>query len=252
MRLIPLIASLFFLPLPLIAAPSNDNFASRTSLAGSSQTIDDADSIDATVEDDENTQNDYFGATVWWSWISPVTGWARVDTKGSSFDTVIQISTGTTLATQTYLGFNHLSPDPALVKSSVTFLATAGTTYNIAVGGCELELCDSDNGDIILHIVTGTEATPAFFPVTLTLSPPLVDVTNGDASVTAAFTIQSASGSGTGSAGIGWENNPGNGSYTDNLAAWDTTRPQSGSPQVAFGMSVTCPLVLHLLRMASV
>ena len=235
MRLLLLVPALT-LTLPLIAAPVNDNFAARTSLAGSLQTIV-AHSIDATVEADENTQNGYFGATVWWSWISPVTGWARVDTKGSSFDTVLQISTGTTLATQTYLGFNHLSPDPALVKSSVTFPVTAGTTYNIAVGGCEL--CDSNNGDITLHIATGTEATPAFFPVTLTLSPPLVDVTGGDASVTAAFTIQAASGSGTGRAGIGfgWENNAGYESYTGNPAAWDTCLPQSGSPRVVFPVS---------------
>jgi len=237
MRLIPHIASPFLLMLPLLAAPPNDNFAARISLAGSSLT-EIGDSIDATVEASENTQIGFFGATSWWSWIAPATGWARVDTKGSSFDTVMQISTGPTLAAQTYIGFNRQSPDPALgAASSVTFLATAGTVYNIAVGG--FDFFGAENGNITLHIATGTVATPAFFPATLTLAPPSVDVTNGDSSVTAAFTVQAASGSGTGTAGIGfgWENSSGNGPYTGTPAVWDTSLPQSGSPQVAFPVS---------------
>lgn len=234
MRLIPPIAFLFLLPLSLIAAPPNDNFASPISLAGSSQTIV-ADSIDATVEAGENTQDGFFGATVWWSWLCPLNGWARVDTAGSSFDTVMQVSTGSTLATQTYLGFNRQSPDPVLgAASSVTFQVTAGTTYNIAVGG--YNFFGAENGNLTLHITTGTATTPAFFPVAQTLTPASVDVTNAPANVTAAFTIQAASGSGTGTAGIGfgWENSFGNGSYTGTPAAWDTSLPQSGSPRVDF------------------
>ena len=177
MRLISLTASLFLPPLPLIAGPVNDNFAARISLAGSSLTVI-GDSIDATLEAGENSQNFYFGATSWWSWIAPVTGWARVDTKGSSFDTVMQISTGTTLAAQTYIGFNRQSPDPELgAASSVTFPATAGTVYNIVVGG--YDDFGADNGNITLHIATGTDATPAFFPATLTLTPASVEVRMG-------------------------------------------------------------------------
>ncbi len=237
MRLPCLFVFAFILPLPLSAAPPvNDNFAARIPLVGNSQTVNGS-SVEATLEAGENSQNSYFGATVWWSWLPTVTGWARVDTAGSSFDTVMQISTGTTLATQTYAGFNRQSPIPALgFASSVTFMATAGTIYNIAVGGWDF--FGAEDGDITMHIVTGTAAKPAFFPAILTLTPAFVNVTNAAVNVTAAFTIQAASGNGTGIAGIGfgWENSFGNGPYKGTPANWDTSRPQSGSPQVAFSV----------------
>ena len=233
MRLLTLLALLLPLSLPA-APPPNNNFAARTSLAGSGLTVPGS-NVEATVEAGENTQNFYIGSTVWWSWLAPVTGWARVDTGGSSFDTVLQISTGSTLATQTYLGFNVQSPDPTLgFASSVTFQVTAGTTYNIAVGGCSF--CDFETGDITMHIATGTAVTPAFFPASLSLTPSSVNVTTAPANVTAAFTIQAATGTGTGTAGIGfgWESTGGNGRYTGMPANWNTSLPQSGSPQVPF------------------
>ncbi len=237
MRLSCLPAFAFILPLPLSAAPPvNDDFAARIPLAGNSQTVIGS-SVEATLEAGENSQNSYFGATVWWSWAAPVTGWARVDTAGSSYDTVMQISTGTTLATQTYIGFNRQSPLPAPgFASSVTFMATAGTSYNIAVGGWDF--FGAEDGDITMHIVTGNAARPAYFPAILTLTPAYANVTDAAVEVSADFTIQAASGSGSGIAGIGfgWENSFGNGRYKGTPANWDTSLPQSGSPRVSFSV----------------
>ena len=159
-----------------IAAPVNDNFAARLSLAGSSASATGTNEA-ATVEAGEDTRLGLFGATVWWSWVAPASGWARVDTGGSTFDTVLQISTGATVGTQTPQGFNDQSPDFSMVDaSSVTFMVTAGTVYNIAVGGWDS--FGADEGDIALHITSGTAAKPAFFPATLMLTPPSADITS--------------------------------------------------------------------------
>jgi hypothetical protein len=160
-----------------------------------------------------------------------------MDTKGSSFDTVIQISTGSTLAGQTVVAFNNEAPNHSFddYTSRVSFMAVAGTVYNIAVGGLYY-LVGAENGDVSLHIVTGTAAVPAYFPVSLSFSPPAPDVTSAAVNVTAPFVIQSSSGTGSGVAGVGfgWENTYGDGNLTGPPAFWNAALPQSGSPQLTF------------------
>jgi Peptidase C10 family/Spi protease inhibitor len=72
------------------------------------------------------------GKSVWWSWTSPGSGEATVDTLGSDFDTLLAIYTGTSIDSLTPVAGNDNSGVP---QSSVTFEAQAGTTYKIAVDG---------------------------------------------------------------------------------------------------------------------
>jgi hypothetical protein len=217
----------------LQAAPPNDNFASRISISGSSVT---GSNVDATEEAGENTRSEMFLATVWWSWQAPASEWVRVDTAGSPFDTVLQISTGTTVAGQTVVAYNDQFPgsNGTGPTSSVTFMATAGTVYNIAVGGWNF--FGAETGDITVHITRGTAAMPAYFPSSLTFSPASADVTSAPAEVTASFVIQAKGGPATGVAGVGWgwENLGGDGEFRGLPAFWNTGLPQSGSPQTAF------------------
>ncbi|HEX2749962.1 MAG TPA: hypothetical protein VHM91_18280 [Verrucomicrobiales bacterium] len=218
----------------LYAAPPNDNFSARTSVAGGSVSVTGTNE-EATEEASENTRNELFGATVWWSWQAPSSGWVQVDTKNSTFDTVLQISTGSTLAGQTMVAFNDQSPLAGGVdSSSITFMATSGTVYNIAVGGWNF--FGADTGSISLHITTGTAAAPPFFPVSLSFSPASPDVTSAPANVTAPFVIQASGANGTGVAGVGfgWEQTQGNGNLAGPAVFWNTGLPQSGSPQFAF------------------
>lgn len=228
--LIPLLSLCVIVP-AFAAPPVNDNFAARIVLTGTAVTTTGT-NVDATSEPGENLRNGLFDATVWWSWTAPASGWVRVDTEESSFDTVMQISTGATVGAQTVVAFNdqgpqRVSPD----ASSITFPATAGTAYHIAVGGWDFGIVDE--GTIALHITTGVAAAPPYAPATLTLTPATANVTSAAVPVTASFTVQAASAASHGFAGVGfgWEDNNGDGDFAGAPASWDGSSPGSAGQQ---------------------
>jgi|GEM_PF-3222193 len=238
MRPFPVFAVLLAVCIPLHAdPPANDDFASRISLAGSAVDVtEDATNFEATEEPNENTRNGYFGSTVWWSWIAPSSGWVRVDTTGSDFDTVVQISTGSTAAGQTVVAFNDQEPGGVDV-SRIHFMAVAGTVYNISVGGWDDQSgFGAYEGEIDLHIRTGSEAVPAYFPTSLTFTPAVADVTGGPVNVSAEFIIQGKTGGGSGFAGLGlgWEKPGSRREFMGRPAFWNAGVPQSGSPRISF------------------
>lgn len=118
--------------LTVSGAPANDNFASRITIpsAGGSVT---GNNTGATKETGEPNHNSAGGASVWWTWTAPVSGLAVVDTIGSSYDTLLGIYTGASVAGLTTIGTND-DVDGGR-QSRVTFNATAGTAYQIAVDG---------------------------------------------------------------------------------------------------------------------
>jgi hypothetical protein len=72
------------------------------------------------------------GASVWWTWQAPVTGWVTISTYNSTFDTVLAVYTGTQVSALTLVANNDDYGDST---SQVDFVATAGTFYRIAVDG---------------------------------------------------------------------------------------------------------------------
>lgn len=120
-----------FAPSKLIAAPVNDNFNPALVLSGSNL-LTNGNNIAATKESGEpNHGGNAGGASVWWTWTAPFTGGATVTTAGSDFNTVVGVYTGSTVSSLTTIagdGRQH-------VASSVTFKATTGVTYRIAVDG---------------------------------------------------------------------------------------------------------------------
>lgn len=77
------------------------------------------------------------GASVWWRWTAPATGAVTVSTAGSSFDTLLGVYTGTSVGGLTRVTYTQDYSDdiPSGLTSSVSFQATAGVTYRIAVDG---------------------------------------------------------------------------------------------------------------------
>ena len=92
------------------------------------------------------------GQSVWWEWISPTNGAVAISTSGSSFDTTIGVYKGTALdALQEVQSNNNNSNQAGADQTSqVTFSATLGTRYLIAVDGYY-----SDSGTIQLSIFPG-------------------------------------------------------------------------------------------------
>ena len=114
--------------------PANDNFSSATTISGASGSTSGS-SAGATMQTSEPkpSAQSNVGASVWYKWTAPSTGTATIDTTGSGFDTVLAVYTGTSLTS-----LSEVKSDDdggGSNTSKLTFQATSGTTYRIAVYG---------------------------------------------------------------------------------------------------------------------
>jgi hypothetical protein len=80
---------------------------------------------------------------VWWSWTAPADGWVRFDTVGSGFDTLLAVYTGSAVNALAHVASND---DYDGLASRVTFRATSGTAYRVAVDGFEAQM-----GSVVLR-----------------------------------------------------------------------------------------------------
>lgn len=110
---------------PDVAA--NDNFADALELNGEFGQF----SGNNTGCTREEGEPDHGYASLWWRWTTPKSGIVQFDTLGSIYDTVLGIYIGNELNTLIPIAVNN---DYGDVQSLVTFEATAGTEYHIAVG----------------------------------------------------------------------------------------------------------------------
>jgi hypothetical protein len=109
--------------------PANDNFASPATLTGATGKIS-TNSVRSTGEPNHGSVPD---RSVWYSWTAPETGPAVFHTRESTFDTAVAAYTGTSITGLTQLASNDQFNGSN--QSKITFDATAGTTYRIAVDG---------------------------------------------------------------------------------------------------------------------
>jgi hypothetical protein len=120
-------------PPPPAGAPPNDPFANATPISGSTGTVSGT-SVGATRETGEPFHYaSKGGRSVWYRWTAPASGTVTFDTIGSGFDTLLAAYTGTAVAALTRLASDDDSAGS--YRSRITFAATAGTTYSVAVDG---------------------------------------------------------------------------------------------------------------------
>ncbi|MBD2535716.1 PPC domain-containing protein [Nostoc flagelliforme FACHB-838] len=86
--------------------------------------------------------------SIWWTWTAPESGLVSLDTFGSNYDTTLAVYTGDSVNNLTEIASND---DYSSLQSQVTFNATAGQTYRIAVDGY-----GAADGDITLNLRTIT------------------------------------------------------------------------------------------------
>lgn len=180
---------LMALALPAIGqtSPVNDNTNSRINLGSVASYTTSTSNLGASTQNQENTVNGLLGATLWWQWTCPSAGWCRIDTRGSDIDTVLKINTGSN-ASSAMLGYNDDEASDQ-ITSSLSFIATAGTTYYLQIGGYQ-----GEEGNIQLNITTGAGATPSHWPSAVSFSPTSVTTSTGDAVVTTEIAITGTSG----------------------------------------------------------
>ena len=113
--------------------PANDAFAAAQALSAASGTWRGS-SVGATKESGEpNHGGNTGGKSVWFAWTAPSSGTVSFDTVGSDFDTLLGVYTGSAVGALTTIGGDDDAAGD--LKSRVTFTATAGTTYRIAIDG---------------------------------------------------------------------------------------------------------------------
>lgn len=129
-----------------IIQPGNDSFAARLPLTGSNITLTDNNTGAYVTDLGEPTHaGNAGGKSLWWSWTAPANGTVNINTTGSDFNTLLDVYTGTAVNALTVVASNDDAP--ASVTSAVSFMATAGTTYQIAVDGF-----NGATGNITLNI----------------------------------------------------------------------------------------------------
>lgn len=115
---------------------SNDNFANRIALTGTSVTVTGSNAL-ATAETGEPNNAGVSGAaSVWWSWTAPSSGVVTVSTAGSSFDTTLGVYQGKAVnALSTVASNDDENYNGGVYTSKLTFNAVAGQVYQIEVNG---------------------------------------------------------------------------------------------------------------------
>jgi hypothetical protein len=118
---------------------ANNNFVNRF-LLGTPSTVF-ATNVGATTEGGEpNFQFGgggpliTWGATLWYRWIAPFDGIVTIDTFGSATNTVLSVYTGA-FVNQLALVARNDNANPGTTASLVSFVATAGTEYQIQLAG---------------------------------------------------------------------------------------------------------------------
>ncbi|MEO5960010.1 MAG: pre-peptidase C-terminal domain-containing protein, partial [Opitutaceae bacterium] len=112
----------------------NDNFASATVINGFSVMAAGSNANATKQTGEPNHAGNPGGRSVWWTWQPAIGGPVTIRTTGSSFDTVLAVYTGTNVAALTLVASNDQDAFGGNT-SGVTFSATAGTIYRIAVDG---------------------------------------------------------------------------------------------------------------------
>ncbi len=134
------------LPVP---RPANDDFANARALAGANATATGT-NVDATKETGEpDHAGEAGGKSVWYSWTPQEGGTTTIETTGSNFDTLLAVYSGGAVGSLSRVASNDDAGGGS--QSRVSFTATAGTTYRIAVDGY-----DAESGNIDLGLLSTT------------------------------------------------------------------------------------------------
>jgi hypothetical protein len=90
--------------------------------------------------------------SAWWRWTPSISARVDINTVGSSFDTVLAVYTGSRVNALTEVASNDdIDYNAGNYRSAVSFPATAGTTYWIAVDGYS-DGVSQDEGNIRLDV----------------------------------------------------------------------------------------------------
>lgn len=133
-----LLLSLQLTPLPDTGVPTNDRFANRATLAGTTNSVARINSTAAASAEvgEPSHAGNAPRHSVWWTWRSPGRGQVSMSTQGSDFDTVLAVYRGSVLTSLVPFAAND-DASPTVKSSRLDFQETtaSGSTYVIAADG---------------------------------------------------------------------------------------------------------------------
>jgi hypothetical protein len=155
----------------LVPPPANDNFANAQIISGASGVVTQTNAGATKEQGEPNHANNPGGGSIWFRWTAPASGDAVFNTSNSRincassfftcrYDTLLAVYKGSTLqetANPLNLVAKNDNEDSQNVTSSVSFVATAGTTYQIAVDSKE-----GAKSDVVLSWFSGTAFNSSF------------------------------------------------------------------------------------------
>lgn len=124
--------------LNLAYSPANDHFSSAFPLGGDRIHAVGSNAGASVEKNEPGHAGTTSGRSVWWSWTAPMDGTVTWTTARSNFDTVLAVYTGNRLGKRlSAVVSNDDEPQGSLggTTSEVSFAASAGTTYHVAVDG---------------------------------------------------------------------------------------------------------------------
>jgi hypothetical protein len=138
-------------PPPPPPVPANDNFANAQIISGCTGSVNgtNAGATQEPGEPNHSPDNGGGSRSIWYQWQAPSTGSVTVTTAGSRFDTVMGIYTGNSVGALAAVGKDD--DGGADHTSSLTFNATSGTIYRIAVDGYNNGASGGDFGPVTLN-----------------------------------------------------------------------------------------------------
>lgn len=139
---------------------SNDSFASPTVVTGATGTTTSTNTSATKETGEPNHGGNAGGKSIWFSWTPASSGSVTITTAGSNFDTTLGVYTGSAVNALTTVASND-DVQSGTTTSSVTFSATGGTTYRVAVDGY-----NAASGNVTLNW-NQTTATPPAAPTGL-------------------------------------------------------------------------------------
>ncbi|MDB6065317.1 MAG: hypothetical protein JWR26_1525 [Pedosphaera sp.] len=141
-------ASSPFAVLPTFA-PANDNFASAQVLQGTIATASANTAMASKEVGEPYHAGKAGGRSVWYRWTAPSGGAYSLDARGSDFTALLGVYIGSALTTLTTVGSNSVG--------ILTFNATAGATYQIAVDGL-----NAAAGNMVLRLMPVVSTTTIY------------------------------------------------------------------------------------------
>jgi len=134
----------------------NSTFANATSLSGANVSVTDS-SENGAVSGTPKILNRTPLYTVWYTWTAPVTAHVQISGSSPDFDPLLAVYTGSSATALTLVGSGagttiNEENDSPVSGTTVGFVATAGVTYAIEIGGRTDSSTDLDFGQFTLSI----------------------------------------------------------------------------------------------------